>query len=533
MKLIISVGFIIVIVFAGCRREFKSPSWEMNLNAPLIYSDLGIEDLIPDSLMEVNADNSINLVFDETLFSYGLDSVLGLADSTLKDSFYAISSTTIPPGGTIFTNVDNNKLNITDVELTQIVLKQGFLDYSITSNIMDTTIVTYTVTTGFFGALPIEFVVTVPPAVYGSTVTTTGTLDLSGGTLNLTGILNNTVNTYQTKFVAKTAPGLTGVNLDGLLSSPPFPSKVVLEANFRDMVPSYVRGYFGNLESNTPLESQAFTFLNSLNEATLDLSAINTTFYISNGLGADARFRIDTLMAYKTSTNTSVLLNHSIIGQDVNINRAMDMGWYAEPYKYDVDINSSNSNIESFVELLPDVLKYKLGVELNPLGNVSGHTDFIYENSRVEVGMNVNIPLNLIASQIKLSDTLDFDLDQYDQNGKILKGRMRFNVSNELPLKATLKVQMLDENDMVIGNLISSTAINGNNTSTTTSSGSTNLQTIYVDLTTDNLVTAYRAKKLVIYTEFETTPTGTFVSVYNTQRFKTQISILADYLTQE
>jgi hypothetical protein len=527
MRLIYAIGFFVLLLFAGCRREFESPSWEMNLNAPLIYSDLGIEDLIADSILSVNPDNSVNLVFDETFFSYGLDSVLGLADSTVKDSFYAIISSYVSPGGTIFSNVDNNDLNINGAELTQIDLKQGFLDYKITSNIQDTTIVTYTITTGTFGALPIELVVTIPPATVTTNSVVSGTFSLAGASLDLTGILNNTFNSYQTSFVAKTAPGATGVSLTS------FVSKVSLEANFRDMVPSYVRGYFGNLTNNTPLESQTFNFLESLNSATLDLSAINTKFYVSNGLGADASFRLDSLIAYKTSTATSVVLNHSMIGQTTNINRALDMGWYASPYKYEVDVNSSNSNIESFAELLPDVVKYKLGVELNPLGNISGHSDFVYENSRVEAGLSVNIPLNLIASQIKLADTLDFNLDDYDQNGKILKGRLKVNVMNGLPLKATLKVQMLDENSMVIGNLISSAVVNGNPSSTSSSTGSNNYQTIYVDMNSDLLITAYRAKKLVIYTEFETTPSGTFVSVYNTQRFKTQISILADYLTHE
>lgn len=527
MKWIYAIAVFILVTFAGCRREFESPSWETNINAPLIYSDLGIEDLIPDSLLSVNADNSVNLVFEEALFSYGLDSALGLADSTVKDSFYSIFSTYVSPGASIFTNTDNNTLNISGAELTQIDLKEGFLDYKITSNIEDTIIVTYSITTGTFGALPIELNVTIPPATYPGNSVVTGTFSLAGASLDLTGILHNTFNSYQTKFVAKSAAGATGVSLTSLVS------KVVLEANFRDMVPSYVRGYFGNQINNTPLESQIFSFLESLNSATLDLSAVNTKFYVSNGLGADASFRLDSLIAYKSSTGSSVTLNHSMLGQTTNINRALDMGWYSSPYKYEVDVNSSNSNIESFVELLPDMVKYKLGVELNPLGNVSGHTDFLYENSRVEAGLSVNIPLNLIASQIKLADTLNFNLDDYDQNGKILKGRLKINVLNGLPLKATLMVQMLDENDMVIGNLISSAVINGNTSSTSSSVGTNNYQTLYVDMNSDVLVTAYRAKKLVIYTEFETAPAGTFVSIYSTQRFKTQISILADYLTHE
>lgn len=527
MKRILILAFLFTLAFTSCRREFETPSWETNLNAPLITSDIGIEDLIPDSLIQVNADNSINLVFDEVLFSYGIDTLLGLADSTIKDSLFSLLATTFSSGSTLYSDYDNNSIQANGAELTQINLEQGYIDYTVQSMVSDTTVVTYTITTGTIGGSPITLNVTIPPGSPASPTTVTGTFDLSGAILDLTGPLHNSFNTYETYLSAQLAPGVTGVSV---------PAATVLvrfKANFHGMKPSYIRGYFGNFTSNEPLQSYALNFLNNIGSPTLDLSQVDAKLTISNGMGADVRVHLDTLMGYKTSNGNSVLLNHSFIGQMLNFNRATDMGWYADPYVYEVDLNSTNSNIESFIELLPDVVKYKFGLELNPLGNVSAHTDFIYGNSKVELGLNMNIPLNLVASQLVLADTLDFDLGKYDGNGKILRGRVKFNVANGLPLKSTLKVILLDENNMVIGNLLNPTVIDGNLSSTAISSGVTNYQTVYSDLTDENILTAYRAKKVVIHTQFDTAPAGTFVSIYTSQRFKTQISVLADYLTQE
>jgi hypothetical protein len=509
-----------ILIFSGCRKEFKMPSWEMNLDAALVYSDMGIEDIIPDSLLQVNSDNSINLVFDEKFFSYGIDSVVGIPDSTIRDSFVSILSTYAGPNTTIFTNTDNNSLKINSTELTHLTLQRGHIDYRVKSTVMDTVIVTYTITTGTLSGGPLEVNVTLPPGSPSSPTIVTGTYDLAGADLDLTGVLHNTVNSYQTKFIAKTGPGNTGVSMD-------INSRVSIEVNFKDMLPSYARGYFGHIIDAEPLKEQAFDFFKNLNTATVDLSHVDASLYISNGLGADARIKIDTVEAINTNTGADVLLSHSIIGQSLNINRAQDLAYAALPYVFSTTVNSSNSNIESFLESLPDKIRYKLSVELNPLGDVSGHTDFLYTNSRVEAGINLNIPLNFIASGLTLADTVDFNLDDYDQKGKILSGRVRFNIVNGLPLTANLKVMMLDENNMVIGNLIGPLNIGGN------SGGLADAQTLYADLDASNIGIAYRAKKLVIHSTFATTPAGTFVSIYQTQRFKTQISVQADYLTNQ
>lgn len=517
--------FLMIGLLFSCRREIEKPSWDVDLNAPILFSDMGIEDLIPDSLLQTNSDNSLNLVFDQTIFSYGIDSLLAVPDSTIKDSFMSIGTAFISPGFTLFNNVDNNKLIINSTELTRVHLKQGLVDYTVTSTVVDTMIVTYSITTGTIGGFPISIEVTVPPAPPGGASTVSGVFDLSGSELDLTGPLHNSFNAYQTRLTVKTSPGLTGVTV-----SPG--NKVKFQANFKNMVPSYVRGYFGNELESSPLESTVFDFLKNLNGTELDLSLVHTNLYLSNGLGADARIKIDTIASYNSSSNQEVFLSHSLIGSNLNINRATDAGYYAIPYTYSNSINSANSNIESFIENLPDELRYKVELELNPLGNVSAHTDFLYENSRVEAGLSVNIPLNLMASKLKLRDTVSFNLDDYDRNGKILKGRIKFNIQNGLPLEANVVVKMLDDNNMVIGYLINGMLIQGNLGSTSSTPGYSSSQTINAELDSDNIEIAYRARKLVIEAEFATVPSGTFVSLYNTQRFKTQVSLQVDYRVQ-
>lgn len=525
MKSLVNI-LLFTLILVSCGKKLETPSWEMNLNAAVLYSDMGIEDIIPDSLLQVNPDNSVHLVYSSDFFNYGIDSLLKLPDSTLKDSFRAPINLVAPPGQILFNSTDNNAMSFGGPELVKAILKEGYIDYTITSNIADTVILTYEVTTATQGGLPLKIDVTVPPSTSG-TVTVTGTHNLANADMDLTGALHNTVNAYQTKLVIKTGPGVTGVNIVAGTS------KVTFRAKFRDLKPSYVKGYFGSFAETSPLETQTFDFIRSLNMTSVDLQQVNTSIYLKNGLGADARIKIDTFMAVNTANATEIQLTHPQIGQYITINRATDLGYAASPYIYTMDINSSNSNIESFIESLPDQLKYKMFLELNPMGNISAHSDFLYENSTVSAGLNIDIPLNLIASGINLADTLNFDLDSYDQNGKILKGKVKFNVVNGLPLTAQFKAIMLDENNMVIGNLIGPIDVAGNSTSSSTSAGANTYQTIVAELNEDNIYQAYRCKKIIISTSFATSPTSSFAYIYSTQRFKTQVAVQVDYLTQE
>ncbi len=511
----------------SCGKKLEVPGWEVNLDAAVITSDMGIEDIIPDSLLQVNPDNSVNLVYSNNFFNYGIDSLLTVPDSTIKDSFIAIISTVVPPNSTIFTNTDNNDYVLNDVELIRLILKQGFIDYTVKSTVTDTMVLIYSITTGTISGTPITITVTIPPGNTTTPAVVNGTFDMANADMDLTGALHNTVNAYQTKLTVKTGPGTVSTSLTALSS------KVSFYAKFRDMIPKYVKGYFGNFIENTGLQISNFDFIKNIDGATLDLAQVNTNLYITNGLGADARIIIDTFMAVNSKLGTEIQLTHSDVGRYININRATDMIWYAQPWNYSSAINSSNSNIESMIELIPDQIKYKIGVELNPNGNISANSDFLYENSRVSAGLDINIPLQLMASGLNIADTVKFDLNSYDQNGKIIQGKVKFNVINGIPLNAVLSAIMLDENNMVIGTLIGPVTINGNTTSSPTTPGTQNSQVIIADLTADNIETAYRAKKLIIKSSFATSPTGSFVNLYTTQRFKTQISIQVDYLTKQ
>jgi hypothetical protein len=524
MKKLVFISFLICLVFS-CRKELKTPGWEIGVLAPLVHSDMGIEDIIADSLLMVNGDSSLTLVFDKLFYSLTVDSLVNLPDSVFKDTFALPVNVTVAPGQTYYNQTEEKKLALNGPELTNLILKQGYLDYKITSKVNDTTIFKYTMVSATQNSQVVLLQVTVPPGTTVNPSVVTGSYNLANANFDLTGINFNQYNTYVTNLQVSVAPGTTGTVVGPN-------NKIFLETSFYDLIPSYAKGYFGQQNSNVPLSTTNFDFFKNFQTGTLDINAINANIYLSNGIGVDARIKIDTVSAYNSSNFMEVFLNHSDIGNDININRATNNTVTAIPYVYNMLLNNGNSNIDFFLENLPDVLKYKMNFEINPLGNVSNHTDFLFENSRIDAGIHAEIPLDIIAQNISLRDTIPFDLDKFDGNGKLLQGTIKLHTENGFPLSANLNITMLDENFNPVGMLVSNLnigpgAVNGFFIVTNPL-----IENFDIAVNSSNVALLYQAKYLVINPQFSTVPNTQHLKIYDYYRFKSSIVVDVDYLTQ-
>ncbi|HIF14365.1 MAG TPA: hypothetical protein EYQ86_03155, partial [Bacteroidetes bacterium] len=84
MKGLLSIFFVCIILIIGCRRLEDKPSWDVDVYTPLLKTDLDIYDILIDSLMEEQSDNSIDLVYKNKLFYYTIDSFLQIPDKVIE-----------------------------------------------------------------------------------------------------------------------------------------------------------------------------------------------------------------------------------------------------------------------------------------------------------------------------------------------------------------------------------------------------------------------------------------------------------------
>jgi hypothetical protein len=97
-KIYLVSGLLMILLSGSCRKPDKS--WDINALVPLAHGDLTIENMVKDSTIKKNADNTLSLVNVETLKSLDISSLLKIPDTTFKKT---VSLQTIDLGTRIIT----------------------------------------------------------------------------------------------------------------------------------------------------------------------------------------------------------------------------------------------------------------------------------------------------------------------------------------------------------------------------------------------------------------------------------------------
>jgi len=115
------------LLLLSCKKE--PTSWDVNINAPLIRTNLGIGDLIPDSLLSFGSDQSVSFQIDENLFDIGIDSLISIDPDTVSKIFSIspLLQFTFNPGQTFYSSDESFEFSGVEAQLSRAILKGGRL----------------------------------------------------------------------------------------------------------------------------------------------------------------------------------------------------------------------------------------------------------------------------------------------------------------------------------------------------------------------------------------------------------------------
>lgn len=149
----------------------------------------------------------------------------------------------------------------------------------------------------------------------------------------------------------------------------------------------------------------------------LDQAKLSIDF--ENKVGVDLEFKLNEFNSINNKTNQVIALSSTEINKPIFIPRATDQnGQLPISATYtNIRLDENNSNLTNFINNLPDQISYALQLKANPLGNVSNHRDFIYENEFMNLNMNLELPLILQSQGLTICDTLEMDLTKGDLSG--------------------------------------------------------------------------------------------------------------------
>lgn len=522
-----AIILLFLVSFSACKKDFQRPSWDMDVATPILYSSMDITDLLPDSLLNSGSSGDVSLVFNQSIFYLDLDSLLQIPDTTIKDTFTIpppFPAVNVNPGQTIISITENQRFDANGPELKFVKIKSGFSAFQISSTITQPTIYEYKIFNATKNGVPFSISINVPAGSPSNPAVVNGSFDFSDYDFDLRGVSGSEFNKYQTQIKVILDPLASAVTVTNQ-------DKVIVDNTFTNLKPTYAEGYFGSQEVDIPYEETVFDFLTNITGGSLDLDQVDLDFNIINGIGIDARITIDTLLSKNTRINSDILLSHSIIGNAININRAVNNGTTAVESLYATSMNNGNSNVDVFLENLPDRVGYSLNLFVNPLGNVSGHQDFLYADKSFDVRVNAQIPLNIIANNLNLVDTLVLNLN-VDEADNINHGVLHVIAKNGFPLEADLQILLLDENNTISDSIVLPNTIYSAYTNMSNLVTSSRISNLDITLDNEQMDLLLSTQKVILRVKFNTSSLSQHIQIYDTYKIDLNVTTEFNYTVE-
>jgi hypothetical protein len=511
--------------FTGCRKDLGNPSWETGIVLPLARTSLTLNDLVTGVQLQGEPDSSVTLVYQNDFYTITPDSLVKLPDTTITKAYnYAFGSINMNGGDYIVTNTTTQtEYDLNGAELLYAIIRSGGLRFEIKSKVKAPIEFNYQIPVAKLNNVPFNITVTIPAATASSDGVYNAFYDLSGYELTLTGLANDRVNTIVTTSSARISPSFAGTVT--VLSTDTINSDIT----FDDLVPEYASGYFGQTSVNVGPETSAFSIFSQVTGGSLQLEDITLDLQIENGIGVDARVRIMDLSSINTNTSSTIPLNHQLVGSNINVNRAWVSGSGLVKTYNNYSLTPQNSNIKQMVENLPDRLGYTISADINPLGNVSGHKDFIYYGQGLRASLNMEVPLSLIATDLALADTVALNISE-EEAEKIKQGSFTIFADNGFPLDAALQVYVLDANNNRIDSIMP--VINNIDDAPVDASLKViqkKLTRLVVPVSESKMDKVLSSRKLLLITTFNTAAQPNYIKIYSHYGIDLKISGDFDY----
>ena len=518
---ILAICFSVIFLFS-CRKDFERPNWDVDMLAPLVKTSLNLGHILPDSVLITNPDTSLKIVYEESIFDVGVDSLFKIPDTTISNTYTVSANSSVAPGNSFYSEAKEYTLNISNgVGLNYAVIESGFIEVEIFSEIQENIIVEYIIPSAIKSGDTLKLTETILAGTSSNPSHFVKQIDISGYELDLTGISKAEINTLVTRAVGTVDPNASApAQLN-------FGDQVVFNNKLIDVVPYFVRGYFGNQVSNYK-DTTEIDVLRKISGG-LDLDEVDLDISFKNGIGVDAQVVLNQFTTQNTSTTNVSNLSHSVIGTPININRSTLTNSIPEVNytNYNIDVNTGNSNLDNLIEILPNQLIYDVDLTINPNGNISGNNDFVYKNHVLETNLKVEFPLSLIATNLALQDTISFSLPDETETGRINNGTLFLYADNGFPFDANIQLAMYDEFDNFLQNLtvqsqILAAPVDGNLRVTTKKQS-----VLAIPLSNSDVDNLYNANKLLFTISFTTQPQSQFIKIYD--GYEIDLQIVGDF----
>ena len=270
------------------------------------------------------------------------------------------------------------------------------------------------------------------------------TYDLSGYSFDLSKAGSDT-NALETRIRASIESSGGMVQFDTSNS-------VSASVSMKKIEPLYIDGYFGNETISIDPESFEFDFGASDVLEKMSFADPVVTLGFHNTFGID--MRIDTLDLTMKNNSDSAKLNGANIPFTIS---GADYASESEIVKHKTSelALDKNTNIAELINLWPNEVSTGITASVNPNGDIGGNpaTNFAYDNSGMDITLDLTVPVYGKIEGFEITDTIPLDSSISTILENVESATLRSNVTNGFPLEASVKFYITDENFLPLDTL--------------------------------------------------------------------------------
>ena len=224
---------------------------------------------------------------------------------------------------------------------------------------------------------------------------------------------------------------------------------------FSNLIFDEINGYFGNNKysiekEEIELEKELLDFYDKI-EGEFLFTNPRLGLTVNNSFGIPLFINLD-IQALNNNKSENIIINDRVV-------EAKSKDGSFEETK--IFIDKENSNILNFINLPPkDNLLIEGDIILNP--DEKTYDNFILKNSEIEANTFLEIPFQISASNLMISDT--FQIEDINFDTDLSDARLLFNYQSDIPLTFDIELIYLDKTLLEIDRNIGEINIKGSET---------------------------------------------------------------------
>ncbi|MCH8553741.1 MAG: hypothetical protein LAT76_01195 [Schleiferiaceae bacterium] len=457
-------------------RDFNlNGAWEF----PIANVSLTLEDLVTDlPLLNSAPGQPISLFFrQDDAFSLSIADFVEIEDQEVLNTSFLM--------GPSFFAFDSEIGSTLGIELYQLNLASGFLNWEAFSNVTDTLVFEIQFLNAQRNGAPVTW-----------QITTFG------------GAGNGQIALSDLAFDMTTGPephSNLAIRLDHVNASTAFLGENFnIALSIENFTPAYVEGFFGDRQIPIPSSSFEVDYggLGRIVDGVF-FTDPQMRLFLSNQIGLPLEVTTNITGSNRAGLSTALGL------PSLQLNAPLFFGDSAGTL---YEVNANNSQIVDFLRILPNQFNFSGDIALNPPFAPS-QTNFVGFESTLRGDLELELPLSFGAENIVFEQDIigvDLNIDDADAVEEIA---LRFLTKNTLPLAINLELIWYDANNTPVDSvrlpLLQAPNVDNNGRSIDSAS-----EEVWLSFTDERVQSFIKTRKITLRGFFETSNGGSAVSLY-------------------